>query len=166
MDIGAPREQRLDHRGMPFGRRPHQRRLSAPRFLGVHIGSVSQQHVHGVHLPGARGGHEDRLAAREHRARLSAGLQEQFDRRRASVEARKPERRHAVPIRRLHVGAGRDQPRHCLDVVDIRRFVKRRRAIGPHTGRLGGCYAGRARDKQHQRHEPDDGFGVHPLLRR
>ena len=43
---------------VPFGRRPHQRRLPALRSLRIDVGAAREQRLHRVELPGARGRHQ------------------------------------------------------------------------------------------------------------
>ena len=129
-DVRPTLDQRPDDGGMAFRRRPHQRGLSAPAFLHVHVRSVSEQHVHGIDLPRARGRHQDRFAFRQHRVRVGPGLQEHLDAGGVPVHAGQPERRHAVAIRRLDVCSGADQQVHQFRIISVRRPVEGGRAVG------------------------------------
>ena len=64
------------------------------------------------------------------------------------------ERRHAVPVRRAHVGACGEQPIHQIQIVMVRRPVESRRAVG-----LSGIDLGALFDQL------TNGGTVHPLHR-
>ena len=112
-----------------FGRRPHERRLSAPRFLGVHIGAAREQHTHRIHLARARGRHQHGFAAGQHRVRVGAGIEKSRDDGGVAVHARERQRRHAIAVRGGGVRAGRQQPVHEIEIVVIGGPVQRGRAV-------------------------------------
>ena len=130
--MSAPRvDERLDHGGVTFGGRPHQRGLPAPAFLRVDVGAVR------------------RAAPSRHRALpvraavistvspsgsavfgVGPGLQQQLDdRRRVAVDAGEPQRRHAVAIGGLDVGAGANQ--QLARCPDRRRSTAQCSAVVP-----------------------------------
>ena len=118
------------HLDVTFRRRPHQRRLPAPRLLSRarrRRGSAARRTastlpvraavISIVSPPGQR------------RVRIGAGIEKPLDDGGVAVGAGERQRRHAVAVRRAHIGAGREQPVHEIEIVVIRRPVQRRRAV-------------------------------------
>ena len=130
VDVRARLDQQLHRRGVAFVRGPHQRRLLLPAFLGVDVGAVRQQHLHGVDLAGAGRRHQRRLAFRQRRVRIRAGLEQLLDHRRVAVDGGGIQRRHAVAIRGLDVGSRANQQLRRGRIVTVRRPVQRRRPVG------------------------------------
>ncbi len=60
--VGATRHERLDDRGVPLRRGPHQRGLTAPLFFHVGIGAARKQQVDGIDFPRASRHHERGLS--------------------------------------------------------------------------------------------------------
>ena len=109
VDVGAAGDQSTNDIGIAFGGGPHQRGLSVPAFFRIHRRAMTEQHLHRLDPAGASGRHQHRLALRHRGVRVGAGLQECFDDGRVSIHARQPERRDAVAIGGVDVGAGANQ---------------------------------------------------------
>ena len=142
--------------------RPHQCRLPAHRLPAVHPRTVGKEALDGVRAARARTGHEGRDAARKGVVGIRAVGEEHFHQRAAAVGARERERRNPQFVGRVHVGAGRNQHLRHLQVVAVRRPVKRRGAV-----RLGGV------DRRSRFHQRTHGGGIlvaggldetHPVL--
>ena len=126
----APRAtSMIDHRGMAFGGRPHQRRLPAPAFLGVRDRRRA---------PAAASPHRSCRCARRPSAPSRLRRRGRWRRRRpraasrssrVAVDRGQPERRRAVAIGGLHVGAGANEQLHDVGRVAIDGPVQRRRAV-------------------------------------
>ena len=79
VDVGAGRDERLHHRGLALGGRPHQRRLPAPLFHGVDLGAPAQQRLRRIDTAGARDDHQRGLTVGVRRLDVRAGLEQLLD---------------------------------------------------------------------------------------
>jgi hypothetical protein len=61
-DIGAAGKQKIDNIGMVFPSRPHQRRLAAEVFHGIHVRALGRQQLRNLERADAGGQHERGLA--------------------------------------------------------------------------------------------------------
>ena len=128
--VGAGRDQRLHHRGLALGGRPHQRGLSAPLFDRVDLGAVAQQGLGRIDSSGARDDHQRRLTVGVWRLDIRAGLQQRFDHLRASGDRGFRHRRGAVVVPGVHLGAGAQQTRRQIEIVLMDRPMQRGGAVG------------------------------------
>ena len=100
-------------------------------FARIDRRAVRQQHVRGVDVAGARRRHQRGLAFGPGGVGVGAGLQQPLDHRRVAVDAGQIQRRDAVAVRRLDVGAGANEPiRACSRSSAAHGPVQRRRAVG------------------------------------
>ncbi len=128
-EIGPGLDELLDHLDVTICGRPHQRRLPAPAFLRVHVSAPSDERADSRRLAGTRGGHQHGFSAGERRVRIAAGIEQALDHGGVAVHACERKRRHSIAVRRLHAGAGRDQPTRHLEIVVIGSPVQRGRPI-------------------------------------
>ena len=77
--VGAVFDQQLDHLRLALRRRPHQCRLPAPAFLGVHIRAVLEQGLGGVQSARPRHHHQRHLTLVIRGIRLHARLEQHLD---------------------------------------------------------------------------------------
>ncbi len=104
--VRSVRDQLLRHLRMRLGHCPHQRRLLPPLLFRIDVRAVREQNFRRFHVPGARHGHQRRFAFGGGGVRIGARVQKLRDHRRASIHAGQIQRRDAIAIRGLHVGAG------------------------------------------------------------
>ena len=97
---------------------------------GVNRRAAIEQQLHRLDPAGPRRGHQRRLALGSGGVDIDPGLQQPLDHRGVAVDAGQGNRRHAVAVHRLHVGAGPDQHLGELEIVFAHRPVKRRGAVG------------------------------------
>ena len=108
LDIRAALDQELDRGRMAFVRGPHQGRGSAQGFLRIHLRAVVEQHLHRLHIAGARRFHERSPSQRELLIGISAGLDQRFNDGGIAVDARQPQRCGALAVRGLGIRARRE----------------------------------------------------------
>ena len=133
-NVGAARDEELHHLDVVLRRRPHQRRLAAPRLPGIHLGAAIEERRHGGRVSSPRAGEDRRLSVRR-AVGIGAGLEQARDHGGVGVGARQRERAGAVAIDGVHRGAGGDQETGDRLVVAVNRPVERRGAVG--TGGIG-----------------------------
>ena len=129
IDVGSGRDKGANRRRVPFGRRPHQRGLSADALACIHVGAASQQDGHGIDLARPGGGHQWRLATRRRGIRIGSSVQQHADDRGIPVRARERQRGNAVAIGGLWIRAGAQQQLDGGPIVELDRPVERRRAV-------------------------------------
>ena len=123
--------QQADDIGMPLGRGPHQRRLSAEIFFRVHFSAMLEQNLHGVHIAVARCFHQHCFGLRgDQRIGVRAGFEQLFDQRGSADADRFRQRRRAVTVERGRVRARREQRVHGFQIAPVRGPMQRRGAIG------------------------------------
>ena len=106
IEFRAVRGQHADDIRMALGGRPHQRRLPAEIFFGVHIGVMRQQHLHRFHVAFARCFHQHGLGlGGGKRIRVRASLEQLLDQRAAADTHRFGQRRGSITVQRGRVGA-------------------------------------------------------------
>ena len=115
-----------------FGGGPHQRRLTAARLRGVHIGAVAHQLPHGIETPRSCRNHDGRLAVPSRRAGVAAGRHQSLDQSRVSVCRRQRHRRFAVFVSGVGIGAGVEQRLRHAAFTEVHRPRQRGRAVGLH----------------------------------
>jgi hypothetical protein len=79
VNVGTRLQQRADRVEMTLAGRPHQRRLPAPLFLDVDVGSAIDEERQHFRIAGARRGHQHRLAFFAGRVHVSARFEQCFD---------------------------------------------------------------------------------------
>ena len=129
VDVGAMRDQELDHRRMPARRRPHQRGLPAEALRSVAGRAALEQQLRGFDVAGARDGHQRRHAVRVRRIGVRARVEQQLQDLGVRDLGRQAHRRGAVIVRERHVGTGFDQPPNLGDVVVVHGPLQRRAAV-------------------------------------
>ena len=130
--------EHLDDSWIALGNGPHQGRRTAPGLLRVDLGSVVQQHLERVGLPGACRHHERRVSKfRQRGIGVCSGLDELFDHRCIPVKRGELERCGAFAVRGRHICAGADQQIRNFQIIRAHRPMQRRRAIN-----LWGIYIG------------------------
>jgi len=117
VQVGAFRGEELHHLGLALRGRPHQRRLTAPGFLGVDVGAGLEQESGRVHLARPRHRHQRRLALRSPRVWIASGLEQRANHGSRADDGGLGHRRRAELILRLDVGASLDEGAHQLQVV-------------------------------------------------
>ena len=115
---------------MPFGRRPHERRLTAARLGGVDIGAVTHQVPHRLEAACSGSDHDRRLAVPSRRAGIAAGGQQPIDERRIAIGRRQRHRRLAVFIGGVCAGAGIKQRFRHAPFAEMHRPRERGGAVG------------------------------------
>jgi hypothetical protein len=113
--IGADLDQRSDDIGMPFGGRPHDRGLPAPRLGDVHIGAIEHELAYRIEIAGAGRDHHGRLAVPSRRARIGARLQQALDDVVVAVGGGERQGRFSVLVDDVHVRAGREQATRAIE---------------------------------------------------
>ena len=132
--IGARLEQQVDHRGVPLGGGPHQRRRLLHLLGGVDVDLVLEQHRDRGHLAGSRGGHQCRFAPGMRARRVGARLEQDGHHRGVAGTAGVEERGDAVAVGGVDVGTAGDQRPGDLAVTGVRGPEQRRRAVaGSHV---------------------------------
>ena len=109
--------------------RPHQRRRASQGLPGIDVRAGGNQDANRLRLTIACRQHQRRLAVRAALFRACAGLQQVVDHRHVAVEAGHRERRDALAVRGVHLGAGADQEIQRLEVLPKYCPMQRRRAI-------------------------------------
>jgi hypothetical protein len=92
--------------------------------------ALRQQQRHHLGIARTSGDHHRRFAEQERRVRIGASREQTPDHARASVQAGRPQRRHAKIVRRVHGSAGANQHIGGFKIIGVARPVQRRRAIG------------------------------------
>ena len=184
MHVGLVGEQCLDYVWVTLRDRPHERRLAASLFGGVHVGAGGEQLFDDCRAAAVRRCHQQRLAGQQCRVRVRADLEQDAGHLRTAVLARRPERRHPEVGHRVGVGTRVQQQRRHVTLVpvagpvqgggpvplwcrDVRPLLDQRANRGP-VGRPCGLRHGlrtrdgsEAEDRQH--HGPDLSANGHHL---
>jgi hypothetical protein len=129
LEIRTGFDQLCHDLGVAFGRRPHQRRLPAPRVAAVDVGAANDQRLDRRKAAGSRRRHQRGFASRERGVRIRPAFEEQLDHLAVAVDARQRERRHPVSVRGLDVGAGAHQELAGFQIVLEGRPVQRRHPV-------------------------------------
>ena len=143
VDCRAVREQHLDDVRVPLGHRPHQRRLVATAARG-RVGPRLQELADDVRRTDTGCGHQRRLAGKEPSVGIRTRVQQPPHHGGAAVLGRRPQRRDAEIVGRVHVGPGADQQIRELDLVPVGGPVQRRRAVTLPGGDVGAAIDQRA----------------------
>ena len=119
---GGPRlKQCSDDRGVPLRHRPHQCGLVLQPLPSVHICTARNKRPDDRRTPGARTGHQNRLAGRHRGVGVSTGGKQYIHHRRACVRTCQRQRRNTVVIGRTSRRASLKELLDELQVVVIRR---------------------------------------------
>ena len=115
---------------MPFGRGPHQSVLALARVGGIDFRAVFQQQLHSGNSPGARGDHQRGFAVPAPRFGIRPRVDQFLHHGEIAGRARQRERRLAILIGGVRVGAGLHQGVHHVGLVEIDGPGERRSPIG------------------------------------
>ena len=129
MGIRSCLDQRPDDVRVPPRNGPHQSRMSLPRLIRVHVRPVTQERSDRLHVARAGACDERRLPGPLGRIRIGARVQEGLHHGGAPVDAGQRERRHAIGIGQVRVGACADQKIGRLSIVPVGRPGQCRRSI-------------------------------------
>ena len=133
IDVRALIKERSHDVPVSFRDRPHQRGLTFGDLCRVHVRASGKQRLHDVHVARERRRHQHGFSRRKLRVGIRAGLQQRLDdlrARGAAVLAGHGERRHAVIVGRVDLGAGVNQQLDSRHVVPMSRPVKCCGAVG------------------------------------
>ena len=114
---------------MPFGGRPHDRGLPAPRLGDVHVGAIEHELAYRIEIAGAGRDHHGRLAVPSRRARIGARLQQALDDFVVAVGGGERQGRLSVLVDDIHVRAGREQRLGHRALPEVHGPRQRRGAI-------------------------------------
>ena len=146
--VGAAIEQQFHDLGVTLRHGPHQRRLLAFAFRGVHVGVLRQQRAHRGSAASPCRAHQRRDTGFRRGIRIRAQLEQPLDDGGVGVVGGNRQRRDRQIVGGVGFGTAADQEAEDFDVAVVRGPMERRGAVA-----FGGIDVGTLfQERPHRRH--------------